>query len=380
MSLPGTDWTLQRKGPQDQARHQERVREAITENLADLITDESLIATDGRVIVKVPIRSLKEYRFRFNPYKEDHVGQGAGGTQPGDVLVWGREGKGQGAGAGQAPGVDYYEAEITLDEISDLLFSRLTLPYLREKGSEGLDAARRPAEVRRRGAMPNLDKRRTILENIKRNARHGAPRFEGVRDEDLRFRAHAVRRRPARSAVVVAMRDVSGSMGEFKKYMSRSFFFWMVRFLRSRYDDVSLVFIAHHLEAREVDEAAFFQLGESGGTRVSTAYQLALDIIRERFNPAEWNIYPIHFSDGDNWGDADNHRCLALVRELLSCCNLFGYGEINEGGYTSPLMSALADLEDPRFIPITMREKKDLLPALMRFFAPAPGEAYGHGG
>ena len=93
-------------------------------------------------------------------------------------------------------------------------------------------------------------------------------------------------------------------MGEFEKYITRSFYFWMVRFLRQKYDHVRIVFITHHTEAREVDEDSFFKLGESGGTRVSSAYQLAVDVIKERFDPQFWNIYPFHFSDGDNWGIA----------------------------------------------------------------------------
>ena len=75
------------------------------------------------------------------------------------------------------------------------------------------------------------------------------------------------------------------------------------------------MFITHHTEAREVDEESFFKLGESGGTKVSSAYQLALDIIRERFDPQFWNIYPFHFSDGDNWGDSDNKVCMDLVHK-----------------------------------------------------------------
>ena len=41
----------------------------------------------------------------------------------------------------------------------------------------------------RTGVFSNLDKRRMILENIKRNAREsGAARFGNVRKEDLRFK------------------------------------------------------------------------------------------------------------------------------------------------------------------------------------------------
>ena len=73
-------------------------------------------------------------------------------------------------------------------------------------------------------------------------------------------------------------------MGEFEKYIARSFYFWMVRFLRTKYNNVQIVFISHHTEAKEVTEEEFFHKGESGGTQVSSAYELALQIIQERYN------------------------------------------------------------------------------------------------
>ena len=122
-------------------------------------------------------------------------------------------------------------------------------------------------------------------------------------------------------------------MGEFEKYISRSFYFWMVRFLRTKYNNVKIVFITHHTEAKEVDEETFFTLGESGGTQVSSAYELALRDHRGALSPDDWNIYPFHFSRRRQLGPWDNERCVKLVNELMQRCNLFGYGEIREGDY-----------------------------------------------
>src|ERR671933_618580 len=167
-----------------------------------------------------------------------------------------------------------------------------------------------------------------ILENIKRNAREGAgARFGGVRKEDLRFKTWEEDKRYESNAVVLALMDISGSMGEFKKYIARSFYFWMVRFLRTKYDNVEIVFISHHTEAREVTEEQFFTQGESGGTVVSSAYQLALDIIAERFRPQDWNIYPFHFSAGDNYY-SDHEEAVRLDDALIFTCKICGYGEI----------------------------------------------------
>jgi uncharacterized protein len=127
ISLSRNDWSLHRKGPIDQARHNEKVKEAIRGNLGQIVGEEAIITADGKKIVKVPIRSLEEYKFRFGePPEGGQVGQGEGDTKVGDVIGrvgQGKAGPGQGAGqAGDQPGVDYYEAELTVDELAALLF------------------------------------------------------------------------------------------------------------------------------------------------------------------------------------------------------------------------------------------------------------------
>jgi uncharacterized protein len=380
MSLPTIsvsqhDWSLHRKGPVDQARHNAKIKEAIKDNLPEIIAEEAIITSDGRKVVKVPVRSLDLPHFRFDPKKSKRAGQGQGDSQVGDVI--GQDGQGQAPGkgkrAGDVPGVDYYDADIELDELAALVFEDLGLPNLKQKQQEELEVeAIRFNEVRKHGIMSNLDKRRTIMENIKRNAlTGGGARFADIRNDDLRFKTWHPEFRRETNAVVMAMRDVSGSMGEFEKYITRSFYFWMVRFLRTKYNNVKIVFITHHTEAKEVEEQAFFELGESGGTRVSSAYKLALELIEERYDPQRWNIYPFHFSDGDNWGDADNQRCVQLVHQLIERSSVFGYGEIQEYSYGSAttLMSAFAAIKDERFIPVVIRNKGEVYPALRKFFS-----------
>src|ERR687884_1755941 len=177
VSLSKNDWSLHRKGPVDQARHNEKVKEAIKKNLADIVGEESIITADGDKIVKVPIRSLDLPRFRFDNGKRDHVGQGEGGTKVGDVIgqePGAQQGPGRGKKAGQEPGVDYYEAEVTVDELAALVFEDLGLPFLKQKGKQEIQSETvKFSEIRRKGIMSNLDKRRTIMENLRRNARHG---------------------------------------------------------------------------------------------------------------------------------------------------------------------------------------------------------------
>jgi uncharacterized protein len=382
VSLTQNDWSLHRKGPIDLARHNAKVKEAIRGDLPAIVGEEAIITADGNKIVKVPIRSLELPHFRFGHGDKDRVGQGGGGSKTGDVVgrVPGQGSPGTGKQAGDQPGVDYYEAELTVDEIAALVFEDLGLPFLQPKTKQRLESeAIRFNDVRRKGPMSNLDKRRTIMENLRRNARAGQPSFGGLSNDDLRFRTWDPTVIEENSAVVIAMRDVSGSMGEFEKYITRSFYFWMVRFLRTTYTNVEIVFITHHTEAREVDEDTFFHLGESGGTRVSSAYRLALDIMNQRYAPSAWNVYAFHFSDGDNWGDVDNQQCLELVHSILERANAFGYGEIQEGGRRhghSTLMGAFAPVEEPRFVRVAIDSKQDVYPALRTFFA-RPGVGAG---
>jgi uncharacterized protein len=377
MSVSHHDWSLHRKGPLDQQRHKERIKEAIKEHLPEIVSEENIILSDGKRIIKVPIRSLEEYRFKYDDDSGKHAGSGDGSSEVGDVI--GRAGSSHGPGkgqgpAGEQPGIDYYEAEVSVDEIAALIFEDLGLPNLKEKRLQEIESeAVRFTDVRKKGALSNLDKRRTLLENIRRNAAKGDPHVGGFRPDDLRFKTWETRVEYQSNAVVLALMDVSGSMGDFEKYIARSFYFWMVRFLRTKYSNVQIVFISHHTEAKEVTEEEFFHKGESGGTQVSSAYALALDIIHRRYPPEDWNIYPFHFSDGDNlpW---DNDLCVKLVKEMLAECNLFGYGEIREGyrGSASTLMSAFNKVDDPLFISVTINDKGAVYPALKKFFAKSP--------
>ncbi|HKX27117.1 MAG TPA: sporulation protein YhbH [Blastocatellia bacterium] len=379
MSVQRNDWSLQRKGVIDQERHKERIKDAIKKNLGSIVSNEAIILSNGRRTVKVPMRALDEYKFRFDYRKRKQVGQGDGNSKVGDVV--GREnqqGQGQGAGeAGNSPGQDYYEADINIDEIAALIFEDLQLPYLEEKSKQSIQSkTTKFTEIRRVGALSNLDKRRTIMENIRRQAREkGHAKLGPIKKEDLRFKSWEEEIKYESNAVVMALMDVSGSMGEFKKYIARSFFFWMVRFLRTKYDNVKIVFISHHTEAKEVTEEQFFTQGESGGTVVSSAYKLALEIIEERYPPRDWNVYPFHFSDGDNYY-SDNEDAVKLADKLIETCNLFGYGEIGEEGMgtyrrsSGALLSIFSDRlkNQDRFIGVRIDDKEDVYPALKQFF------------
>ena len=374
------DWSLHRKGHDDQQRHQEKVQEAIRNNLPDLITEESIIMSNGREVVKIPIRSLDEYKIRYNYDKNKHVGQGDGESKVGDVVARdgseGQKGSGKGQGAGDQPGEDYFEAEVSLMELEEALFKQLELPNLKRKEKqEHLVEDIEFNDIRKTGLMGNIDKKRTMMTAFKRNAMKGTPKFHPIYQEDLKFKTWNEIVKPDSKAVVLAMMDTSGSMGIWEKYMARSFFFWMTRFLRSKYETVEIEFIAHHTEAKVVTEEDFFSKGESGGTICSSAYRKALELIEKKYHPDQFNIYPFHFSDGDNL-TSDNARCVKLVEELMKISNLFGYGEVNQYNRHSTLMSAYKNIKNEDFKYYILKQKVDVFHAMKSFFKQEENKQY----
>ena len=362
----------------DRARHRDKVRQAIRENIADIIAEESIIGKDRDRIIKVPIRGIKEYRFIFGNAAPG-VGQGNGQSQPGQVV--GRhEGDGppQPDRAGDRPGIDYYETDVRLDELIDLMFEDLELPDLERKRLREIPSDRsvKRKGYRQVGIRQRLDKRRTVRARVKRMM---ATRDEGTEDEerfpfhddDLTYKHLVTDVREESNAVVVCIMDTSGSMDTMKKYLARCFFFLLYQFIRSKYRNVEIVFIAHHTEAKEVTEDEFFHKGESGGTLISSGYAKALEIIAERYHPSLWNVYAFHCSDGDNF-DTDNPAALRAANELTELCNLFGYGEIKPMGsrsYESSMLNVFRRLEAENFQTVLIERKEDVWPSFKALLA-----------
>lgn len=364
----------------DRMRHREKVRQSIRENIADIIAEESIIGRDRDRIIKVPIRGVKEYRF-IHGENSGGVGQSEGGVSPGDVID---EGRGQGPGdskAGDRPGVDYYETDVTLEELINIMFEDLELPDLERKKLREMEAERqsRRKGYRQVGIRVRLDKRRTVREKLRRRfATHerrsesaGAGERFPFHEEDLVYRHVTTDIRRESNAVVLCMMDTSGSMDTMKKYLARSFFFLLCQFVSTKYRNVEIVFIAHHTEASEVTEEEFFTKGESGGTLISSAYERALGIIAARYHPSLWNIYAFHCSDGDNF-DSDNDLALNRAREICELCNLFGYGEIKPHGhyaYESSMMTVYRRLMAENFMTIRIERKEDVFPSFKTFLS-----------
>jgi sporulation protein YhbH len=374
-------WDLRRRALKDSIRHDTRVKEAIRKHLKELIAEESIITSDGQKLVKIPLRYLDQYRFRFGP-QGNGTGQGPG--QVGEVIA--RE-RGEGAEQpGDQPGEQVYEAEISVDELTRMMLEDLALPWLEDKEAHQLTTTTYTFDdIRRKGSMANIDKKRTLLENLKRHAAQHQPKVGAFRTDDLRFKVWSTCEEQHTNAAVYLLMDRSGSMTTEKKYIAKSFFFWLVRFLRLKYTTVDTVFIAHDTEAQIVPEQDFFTISNSGGTMCSAAYRVALEHLQQTHPKARWNNYVFHFSDGDNW-EEDNPRCQALVTQLLDHTAMVGYGEIryrDEATFYgwvqsfnpawSTLHKELSSIVHPRFITIAIKQKEDVYQALQTFFGRRDG-------
>src|SRR5439155_101463 len=134
--------------------------------------------------------------------------------------------------------------------------------------------------------------------------------------------------KPQSVAAIIYMMDVSGSMTDEQKEIVRIESFWIDMWIKAHYQGIETAYIVHDAVAHEVDEHTFYHTRESGGTKISSAYEMANKIIEKRYPPDQWNLYAFHFSDGDNWGD-DVPRCVELLKsDLLPKLNLFGYGKV----------------------------------------------------
>jgi len=335
VALENRWYDLFSRGARDWLRHNAKVRETVRERLPDLIAGSDILSRPSDRTVRVPVRFLEHYRFRLRDEDGDG-GVGQGGGQPGDVYRRVRSGRGgrsrgreegqdQPGEGGSGEGEFQFALELKVDDIIDWIWEELELPDLRPKETDALTDEELVQEGwDRRGPRARLDRRRTVKEAIKRRAAQptGAP----FSDEDLRFRQLARRKRPAIDAVVVFILDVSASMDESRRKLAKSFFFWALQGLRRQYGEIATVFIAHTNEAWEFSEEEFFQVTATGGTIASSAFQLALDVLADRYQPSRYNIYLFYASDGDNFGD-DRGVAEDALTKLGGSANFMGFVE-----------------------------------------------------
>jgi len=353
-----------RKIDRDVKRFKQIVRGVIKKEFRKYLTQGELIGRQGKHIVSIPLPQIEIPRIRFGTRATGGVGQGEG--DPGEAV------DGQ---PGLDEGQHILEVEVGLDELATILGEELELPRIQPRGRRTVPVEKvKYSNIRKVGPESLRHFKRTYREALKRQIATGAydpktPFIVPIR-EDRRYRSWHVREVPESNAVIILCMDVSGSMGDQQKEIVRVASFWIDTWLRSQYKNLDNVYVIHEAFAKEVDQHTFYHLRESGGTRISTAYELIHQLVQTRFPPESWNIYLFHFSDGENGDSRDTDRCMEILREdLLPKVNLFCFGQVRSsyggGRFKTDLEEAFPG--EPAIVTSEIRDKDEIYDAIKRF-------------
>lgn len=359
-----------------------RYKQQIKKAVSDAISKRSVTDIHNGESVTIPSKDISEPIFHQGKGgRRQIVHPGNDQFSQGDRIKRPQGGGGSGSGQGDASadgeGTDDFVFSISKDEYLDLLFEDLELPNLRKNQLDKLVQYKNVrAGYRSDGVPSNIDIVRSLRGSLARRVAMTAEKkkqlraleqqleemqLEPVPDQqrlrllqadidalkqriaavpfidsfDLRFRNYQKRPEPTSKAVMFCLMDVSGSMDQATKDMAKRFYILLYLFLSRTYKNVEVVYIRHHTQAKEVDEQEFFYSQETGGTIVSSAIKLMYEIILDRYNPVEWNIYAAQASDGDNWTD-DSAPCAELLAsKVLPLLRYYAYIEITPRAHQS---------------------------------------------
>lgn len=363
------------KSTVNRQRFIERYKKQIKKAVGDAVTRRSVTDIDKGEQITIPKRDLSEPVFRQGQGGiRDRVHPGNDQFNRGDQIQrpkGGHGGAGQGDASNSGEGDDDFVFTISKDEYLALLFEDLELPNLQKNRlnklveyqtyragftNDGVPAninivrslrsslARRIAmSGGKKKALQTLEAELTVLENtpgakteriiaIKEQIivlKQQIAKVPFIDTFDLRYNNYAKRDVPSSQAVMFCLMDVSGSMDQATKDMAKRFYILLYLFLTRSYQNLEVVYIRHHTQAKEVDEHEFFYSQETGGTIVSSALKLMHEIQQARYPDNEWNIYAAQASDGDNWSD-DSPICHEiLAKHILPKVRYFSYIEIS---------------------------------------------------
>lgn len=357
----------------DLERFRQIVRGRVRKDLKKFMSSGEIIGKQGDKVVSIPLPKIGIPRLRYGKNDQGGVGQGQG--DEGDP-VGGEPGDGQGQ-AGKDPGKHVLEAELTLEELAEIMGEELALPRIEPKGQKNIATEKdKYTGISPIGPEALRHNKRTWREALKRQIASGSynpkkPVIIPIK-EDKRYRSWDTVQKPQSAAVVLYMMDVSGSMGNEQKEIVRLEAFWIDTWLRHNYENVETRFIIHDAVAREVPRDIFFRTKESGGTLISSAYKLAVKILEEDYPVDEYNIYPFHFSDGDNWSASDTRSCLELMEKtLIPWSNQFSYGQVDSeygsGQFFKELNNRFGDEE--KVVTSRIPDRDGIMASIQEFLA-----------
>lgn len=393
-----------------------RYKQQIKQAVSDAVSKRSVTDINSGESITIPGRDITEPFFhQGRGGHREQVHPGNDQFSPGDKIKRPLGGQGGGSGKGDASsdgeGSDEFVFSISKDEYLDLLFEDLELPNLKKNQLDKLVQYKQVrAGYRSEGVPSNIDIVRSLQGSLARRVAMSAGKKKQLQaveieiadldaapvpDElhlaelrreaellrqkiaavpfidsfDLRFRNFAKRPEPTSKAVMFCLMDVSGSMDQATKDMAKRFYILLYMFLSRSYKNVEVVYIRHHTQAKEVDEHEFFYSQETGGTIVSSALKLMNEIVKDRYNPQEWNIYAAQASDGDNWADDSPQCAQILAEELLPLVRYYAYIEITQRPHQSLWMEyekLMATFDNFAIQPI--RQISDIYPVFRELF------------
>ena len=361
-----------------------RAKKHLSERIHKNVVKRS-ITDKGEENISIPTDGIQEPSFNHDSTTGDYDFVLPGNKEfiKGDTIgkpPKGAGGPGVGDASDDGSGEDEFQFSLTRDEYLDIVFEDLELPNLEEKNKENVtvwethrsgyttvgspsqlnieqsmirslgrrialkfpkqkeikeleeEMARLEEEIKYyKDEVKPMTKNRALIDDIKLKIeklrkRHRAIPF--IDPIDLRFNNFAKYPKPTSSAVMVCIMDVSASMGEREKELSKRFFLLLYLFLERKYQNVDVIFIRHHTEAIECSEEEFFNSKETGGTVVSSGLLLADKILKERYSQAEWNSYIAQASDGDNFASDLPTLNEVLVKSILPVVKFYTYVEI----------------------------------------------------
>jgi len=337
---------------QDHSRFKQIVRGKIKQNLKKYIQKGEMVGKKGKDLVTIPLPTIDIPHFKFGAKQQGGVGQGPGDI--GQQLGPGQPGDGTGQ-AGEGEGQHVLEVDVGLEDLAEILGEELQLPRIEPKGKEKIVSTKiRYTGVNTSGSESLRHFKRTYKQALRRQIATGTynpekPVIIPVK-QDKRYRTWKETPLPETNAVIIYMMDVSGSMGDEQKEIVRIESFWIDTWLRHNYKGLETRYVIHDAVAREVDRDTFFHTRESGGTMISSAYKLCKEIIEADYDASSWNIYPMHFSDGDNWSADDTRLCIDLLKNhIMPSSNLFCYGQVESpygsGQFIKDLRESVGDSE-----------------------------------
>ncbi|UCE60047.1 MAG: DUF444 family protein [Phycisphaerales bacterium] len=356
----------------DHQRFRKIVKGRIREDLRKFLTREELLGREGKKYISIPVRGIDLPHFRYGDNNDAGVGKGEG--KPGDTVG---EGGDQGPG-GEQEGRHILEVEVSLEELAEILGEELELPRIQPRGKHRITAEKdRYTGIRQSGPESLRHFKRTFRRALRRQIMSGlynpdSPRIIFERQDKI-YRSWKTVLSPQSNAVIIYMMDVSGSMGDEQKELVRLEAFWIDAWLRKNYQGIESRYIVHDVRAGEVDRETFFRIREDGGTRISSAFRLARELIDKNYSPLDWNIYLFHFSDGDNSSESDSRECCTLLKEnLLENLNMFGYCQVasayGSGNFINVVHDQLSDAE--AVITSRVNTKDDIYDSIKTFFSP----------